>query len=493
MRSAEPVPSLARTISTADNNYNAIRFVLAASVIYYHSFGLTTQARPDYLDLPLNRVGLTLGGLAVDCFFFLSGLFVTQSLYRDPSAVNFVIRRFCRLCPGLFVCLVVTAAIACVLAAGWQAWLYLLEPAFWAYILRNARFDLVWRIPGVFDGRPFTAINGSIHTLPTEVKMYALLLVLGLLRLVRSRRFILLAGLAVTLAALLAYPVFVRHIDMPDYGQAPMALFFAGTALFAVSRHVRPRWWVAVLLLCATIIVPQSWSTALALATAVAIMLCLGQMRPGWRPRADVSYGVYIYGWPCQQFVLSLDPAMNPNLLAAVSLGLSWLFARASWHFVEHPAIQFGHGLAAGWTAWRRTRRFGAIAAWPSAVALCVVFLACATMGWASTRVAVTPVSTLDVRILAFGPEQARAGKSFNVISTGQSAIWLKVDKRPPDGTTIMFDGQALDTELAPTTVTAVVPLALVAWPGDKKIYLEHRLPGLRAQSAPVFMHVTGH
>ena len=56
---------------------------------------------------------VTLGGLAVQVFFFLSGLFVSQSYAKNPNVIHFLIKRFFRIWPGLFVCLATTAVVAC--------------------------------------------------------------------------------------------------------------------------------------------------------------------------------------------------------------------------------------------------------------------------------------------------------------------------------------------------------------------------------------------
>lgn len=80
--------TLADAIRSHDNHFTTLRLLLAASVIYFHSFGMT-QAR-GYVDhltsviYPLT----TVGGLAVQAFFFLSGLFVAQSFSRDPRVTG---------------------------------------------------------------------------------------------------------------------------------------------------------------------------------------------------------------------------------------------------------------------------------------------------------------------------------------------------------------------------------------------------------------------
>jgi hypothetical protein len=75
-------------IESHENNYTLIRIFLAISVIYFHSFALSNARHlqdhvSDFL-LPITSVG----GLAVEAFFFLSGLFVAQSLHRENKILS---------------------------------------------------------------------------------------------------------------------------------------------------------------------------------------------------------------------------------------------------------------------------------------------------------------------------------------------------------------------------------------------------------------------
>jgi len=71
-------------IETHDNNYNLIRFVLAASVILFHANFIAGISKADPISRHLYPT-TTLGGLAVQCFFFLSGLFVSQSIFSRTA------------------------------------------------------------------------------------------------------------------------------------------------------------------------------------------------------------------------------------------------------------------------------------------------------------------------------------------------------------------------------------------------------------------------
>ena len=490
--------SLSRTIASHKNNYNSIRFFLAASVIYYHSFGLTKAiGYVDFLNRPLYTVGLSVGGLAVDCFFFLSGLFVTQSFYRDQSPINFIIRRFCRLWPGLFVCVAVTAVLACILSGGSDVWFYLTSPYFYHYVIHNSVLSLVWEIPGIFSDHKYISINGAIHTLPTEVKMYFLLLCIGAIWLLRNKLSIFISGSLILFSSIFYYQFYQTNLNMPDYGLAPMAMFFAGVIAFSIGEYININIWAIAVCVGVAIVAPTPWNTAFTLAASATVMIVVGQMRYGWRPRADVSYGIYIYGWPCQQFILTFFPNLNPYLLFASALLLSYVFAFASWRIVEKPSIAFGHSLASAWTQMRSTGRLPAtltplrrLAELPRFATICMVFAMLLGMRFAAAHIHIGPVTPLDVKIIAYGPTEAKAGGSFNVQPSGESAIWVAFDKKPPVGTSILFDGQRLQTQIGPSAATASVPDGLFAQSGDKIVLLEHLQPGQRRQSEPVTVHI---
>lgn len=494
----KPAP-LEHTISNHNNNYNSIRFILAASVIFYHSFGLTgAKGYIDYLDAYTLRTGLSLGGLAVDCFFFLSGLFVMASFYKDQSPVAFIIRRFCRVWPGLFVCLAVTACIACLISKPGSALAYLVDPSFYQYVVRNSYLSLVWQIPGVFENRAYGSINGSIHTLPTEVKAYLILLCLGAAGVLRRKPMVFASGTLLLLAVTTCFPFFTQYLTMPDYAMAPLGMFFAGMMLFAAAPYVRIRWWYILLCAAPIVLVPRPWNAAPALAAAATLMMAVGQMKHGWRPKYDISYGVYIYGWPSQQFVLTFFPNLNPYLLFGSALLLACAFATASWRIVEKPAIEFGHGLVATWLHFRVTKRFHNAFATLRSIptlqrfsAVCLIFTLCAGMQLVAPHIETVSITALPTRITSYGPTHTRVGEGFNVQPSGDCGIWVAFDRKPPFGTHLLIDGRPLETQIRSDSVTAAVPRAVFSVPGDKVVALEFLGPGIHQRSNSVVLRVT--
>lgn len=475
-------PTLLDTIGGHDNNYTLIRLVLASSVIYYHAFGLTfDQGHADHLTNVLYPI-TTVGGLAVQCFFFLSGLFVALSYHRDRSTVGFVIKRSLRIWPGLFVCIALTATVAAIASRGSEAWRVFVLPEFHEYIRNNAVLHLTWNIPGVFDALRSQTLNGPIHTLPLEVKMYAVLAVLGAIGLIRSRVLLGIAS-ALLMIVVMKWPtLFTEPFDVVGYGQAPIAMFFAGVVAFCVARHLRIAAWQGLPLVLLFAMTDGSPHTITFYLLVGWLMLWIGQWRwlaRGFRPKQDPSYGIYIYGWPCQQLVLMAQPDMNPYLMMTLALALAWCCAMLSWRFIEQPAIDLGRSLGRRW----QRRREASVSAWPWPDGWCLLaFLMALALVFAMApklvrSIDLLPVVPMATRIVAFGPQETIAGASINPLPDGRSAIWMTLDGTPPPSTRVVFDGTALESTVGDRLITAIVPARLLRSPGDKPVFIELRLP----------------
>ena len=75
-----------------------------------------------------------------------------------------------------------------------------------------------------------------------------------------------------------------------------------------------------------------------------AAVIAIGSLRfPLWdrlTRRADVSYGLYLYGFPIQQAIAALfDLGRSPIGNFLISLPLTLAFAIISWFWVEKPIL----------------------------------------------------------------------------------------------------------------------------------------------------------
>ncbi|MET0258416.1 MAG: acyltransferase, partial [Methylobacterium sp.] len=198
-------------------------------------------------------------------------------------------------------------------------------------------------LPGVFEANPYRSPLGTVWTLKYETLCYLAVLLFGLLGLLRWRWLSLglVAGLAVALVA-----AELRHPDLPKGTETAFRLpmiFASGGALYLWRDRGRlSPWWL--LALPATLLLQGTplYRSALFLAeayAAIGIALLPMLARPRLDPPADLSYGVYLYGWPIQQTLHALWPQGSGWALLGPSIVLALGVAALSWYAIEKPAL----------------------------------------------------------------------------------------------------------------------------------------------------------
>jgi peptidoglycan/LPS O-acetylase OafA/YrhL len=339
-----------------NNNFNLVRIIAALAVLVTHSFALSSG---NPADEPLRQtLGMTLGSIAVDVFFVTSGLLVTASLLRSESVVAFAWSRCLRIFPGLLVMLMLTVFIVGPLFTSLQPASYLLDSGTLAYLLKGATLvtGILDRLPGVFESNPYpSSVNGSLWTMPYEVRMYALLAVLWatvhkVLRLrgaaftkaIQALAFISGAGLVLGHFVSSRDPTFLRLFFM----------FFAGATLFVSRDRVllsAPLFLLAMALTMVAAVNQHSFFVVYTLLLPY-LVICLAYV-PSDKARqynkvGDYSYGIYIYAFPVQQSLAALVPGISAAGMLLASLLATTGLAALSWHFIESRAMGLRAGLA---------------------------------------------------------------------------------------------------------------------------------------------------
>lgn len=300
-----------------------LRLVAAAAVIISHAWPL---AYGPGASEPLRTLsGHSLGGWAVALFFFLSGMLIyTSAGQRGP--LDFWMARGRRILPGLSVALAVTVILA--LSAGstanvQEACLYLLRGI--------SLFSLEHRLPNAFAANPYPlAVNGPLWSLSHEIMAYALCQAAVRLRLLHRPW-----GLVALLGGSLALWGLASLLPGRLATFAPLWLAFAfGMAVARLAGRL-PLSPVLALILVAT--APLGWPFAVAALGYGALTLAL-RLPP--LPRGgDMSFGLYIYGWPVAQVLLHIWPGLNAPQLACASLAATIPFAALSWYLVERTSL----------------------------------------------------------------------------------------------------------------------------------------------------------
>ncbi|WP_157892018.1 MULTISPECIES: acyltransferase family protein [Frankia] len=346
-----PRPTLA-TVFTGPNSIGALRLWLAVTVLLSHGWALSGHHTPalgrhEYDEVALNG------------FFAVSGFLVTRSGTR-LSVPRFLWHRALRILPAFWVCLLLVALVEAPL--GWLhdtgslrgypltgphgALPYVTDNA----LVRMRFYDIAGTPTGTFfplpgSGMP-VAWDGSLWTLWWEVLCYlgtAALAAVGLLR----RRPVLAVGATLLLLAAI-HPLGPGGALLPAPFSTDLARFglhfLAGAVLCLYAERIplsgRLATAAALVLGASFFVTDQHLLSALPMAYLVAwLAVRLPLHRVG--SRRDLSYGLYIYGFPIQQLATvyglhRLGAVVYLPLTTAVTV----LVAAASWPAVEAPALR---------------------------------------------------------------------------------------------------------------------------------------------------------
>ena len=356
-----PARTLAAAFDSAPNALDLVRLCLALQVLAWHAYAL-----PGGTYLP-ERVSGFLGDAAVDSFFGLSGFLICRAWQRDPHLLRFLSARARRLLPGLWACLAVTAFVIAPITAWLVGRTGPSVASRWDYVVDNAWTHVhQWDIGGGPTGIAHPGIwNGSLWSLGHESTCYLAVAALGVAGLVRTR---LVTGvtLALWVAGVLLLLLGQTGPGEPGSMVLRTSLMFAcGAATWLHADRIPVAGTLvagsAALVLVGVLLVPADYR--LVAAPAVAYLWLWVALRLGRWPRLvlrhDLSYGVYVYGFPVQQALLVLGlGGLGWAGFTLVSALVVLPLAALSWVLVERPCLRLRF-LSAGGTSRGWPRRSG--------------------------------------------------------------------------------------------------------------------------------------
>ncbi len=337
------------------NNFDLLRHFFAILVVYSHCFPPFTAGEQYVEPLELATKGqTTLGAIAVNSFFIISGYLIAQSYFRSKSAGEFVVKRVLRIYPGYYIALLFSAIVA--VMGAYPSHLFYIRHTIESYSAHVADSLLVpssafLNRDYLFPNNPVPkAINGSMWTLRPELCCYLLILVLGLTGLLQRLRMI----VFMTLLCLVFF--YANGAILKRTNDATWRLgssFLIGT-LFALLNHRILRFSIlklAASLIILTIAARSTNAFNIAFATFGGYcILSIGKLRTlpgtGFVTRADLSYGIYLYSFPIQQLIISRYLLIDPYTLFVSTMIPVLIFAKMSWHFVESPAMKWRNTLS---------------------------------------------------------------------------------------------------------------------------------------------------
>lgn len=287
-------------------------------------------------------------------FFLLSGFLIVQSWQRKPRLGPYLKKRALRIYPGFIAASLVSALVVGPLAATEvRTYFEQFEP--WVFL--DGLVQLQRPVtPPVFAGLSRPEVNGAMWTIAYEFGCYLFVLVMGWLGLVKNRRAWLLVALAV-----LAYSSLPGRVSLPlpsgrtwevalrgaqSSACRLLAFFSLGGCFYLFRSEIRYRvkWAVvAAVVLAVGLRYPRGVQSAVGLAGGYLLFWFAFLRLPAlnfFRSHADVSYGVYLYGWPAISLLIWWVPGLSPWTLFAAAWLACLALGFVSWRLVELPFLR---------------------------------------------------------------------------------------------------------------------------------------------------------
>lgn len=347
---------LCEVIESRNNNFNIIRMFAATLVIFSHSFALALGNR---VSEPVNEIlGISLGYIAVDIFFLTSGLLVCKSLYTSNKLQVFIISRCLRIYPALIVSIFLCSLLGLILTnASLLEYLTNHELREFAYYNGTMLFTDYQKLPGVFYNAPLDrSVNGSLYTLPWELRMYLILIVLGLVKSFTQKFNISRKNWLPTTIVLIALVCLILYLNNHFISTEKhwfytrfyrfSATFFIGGSLYFLRKYIllKMQWlMISIFVLIFAAYLSKDIFFVAYVFLIPYIVLCLAYIPQGriltYNTLGDYSYGTYIYAWPIQQTLAITIVGISPLHMFVTAFSFTLLISWLSWNYIEKPSL----------------------------------------------------------------------------------------------------------------------------------------------------------
>ncbi|MFT2007680.1 acyltransferase family protein [Pontibacter sp. 13R65] len=353
------------------NNFDFIRLLLAATVVFSHSYVIYNGVVDDEPMWKLSKSQAAFGTLSLNFFFIISGFLIAQSWVNSTSFISYLQRRITRIYPGFMVVSLFTVFIFGAIGTWTPNAGYAALQTYYAEInlLSLLKRCLLLQIPKVpvtlLDVPVQNYINGTLWSISYEFICYLIIPLLTLLGLFRKKLAPLLFFVVVLCFNIWHAQQYQQYnsqgiIDsnllpsfFSSYGKEFINLehflmFFLAGMCFYFYRNYIPK--LRVLLLVSVIIMLLSINIYPLMELAQSVFgsyilfyfIFSDKVKLHEFSRfGDFSYGIYLYGWPVQQLVmLYLGKELTVMGLFMVSMAIVTPIAAFSWFLIEKPALK---------------------------------------------------------------------------------------------------------------------------------------------------------
>ncbi len=344
------------------NNFDLLRFLLASSVILCHCYAtfygweLFVKYEPF---MKWSQGKISIGSAAVNFFFVISGFLIVRSFESSDNFGEYIKKRILRIYPGFIVVFVLGFLVFGPIGhmkhinfAEYQNFLNTIP------LKRETANMLSLQSPienRYFTQLPQSGLNNSLWTIHYEFICYLMVPLLVWLGFTKQKKWLLVLMLISymllclqTLGYIFPFKQSLSGgiIGNPYYYPRYFTYFLCGSCVYVFRNQIPRNAWLAVAALVLFLL-----SFKLKLIDAIwplsgTYLLFFAAYHhkyifPKFAKYGDLSYGIYLYGWPLQQLIiLWLGKLLNIYTFFAIVFPIILIFAALSWKVAEAPALK---------------------------------------------------------------------------------------------------------------------------------------------------------
>jgi peptidoglycan/LPS O-acetylase OafA/YrhL len=332
------------------NNFDLLRILFAWFVIISHSYILNGAGATDPLFELTNHTFL-FSFIGVKGFFIISGYLIFKSMLASNSIPEYLIKRILRIFPALAIVLLVTLfAVYCIYPTTLPS--FFRNKDIYAYFLGNViLFKPHFFIPGIFTTQTSNAVNGSLWTIEYEFFFYLFILSLFF---IKSNKKLLKVSLGLIFVGFVAIDLFCKNWAITTRFFIPLEplfdlgpYFIMGSLLSCFEWETLPaKNTIAIIMLVILLFATYTnWGHTAVYFTLPFLVIYIGKKTNGFatwvhEKLGDPSYGIYLYAFPLQQFIIYLYRPSTLLLFVLSTIG-AFIFGYFSWKFIEKKALAF--------------------------------------------------------------------------------------------------------------------------------------------------------
>ncbi|MES2547044.1 MAG: acyltransferase [Pseudomonadota bacterium] len=332
-------------VENKNNNFGFLRLLLATLVIVAHSAEILDQNRSR--EILTNIFGtITFGELAIDGFFLISGYLILKSFLSSTTLTSYLLKRVLRIYPGFIV-----ASLFCIFVliplSGEIHLLFNTSPSDWFSTIRRM---LTLETPQVRNTQ-YSTLNGAMWSIWLEFVCYLCIPMVYMSKFNKPKTYAVLAVLMLLIflfTQISGKNIWLPYVRLDMHHSSRLMFGFLIGGLFYLLRD-KVVWSKQLTIISALLLLISlnfKYTAEVGLMTFGAYLLFnfalnfKNKFLNSIGGKVDISYGVYLYAWPVQIYVIKYYPQVNLYVLMLITLITASVLGYLSWSFVEKPFMQ---------------------------------------------------------------------------------------------------------------------------------------------------------